>query len=153
MTMPDTAGAGRAGSYLTLSLEHATVADAMHPGILSCEPDASLTDVAQMMANHHVHCVAVVGISHEQPECFVWGIISDLDLLRAGLRNGAEPTARVLATEPVVVVDPSMPLREAGEEMLSHGVSHLVVADPVAKRPMGVLSTLDIAGVLAWGEG
>ena len=44
------------GSYLTQSLEHATVSDAMHPGILSCEPDASLTEVAKMMATHHVHC-------------------------------------------------------------------------------------------------
>jgi len=45
-----------------------------------------------------------------------------------------------------------MPLREAAREMLAHGVSHVVVADPVAKRPVGVLSTLDVAGVLAWGE-
>lgn len=34
------------GSYLMPRLEHATMADAMHPGILSCEADASLTDVA-----------------------------------------------------------------------------------------------------------
>ena len=124
----------------------------MHPGILSCEPDATLTDVAVVMATHHVHCVAVVGISHEQPECFVWGIISDLDLVRAGIADGSEATARGLATEPIVVVDPAMPLREAAREMLAHGVSHVVVADPVAKRPIGVLSTLDLAGVLASGE-
>lgn len=43
--MPDTATTPRHGSYLMPSLEHATVADAMHPGILSCEPDATLTDV------------------------------------------------------------------------------------------------------------
>jgi CBS domain-containing protein len=42
------------GSYLMPSLEHATVADAMHPGILSCHADASLTDVARIMATHHV---------------------------------------------------------------------------------------------------
>ncbi len=96
--------------------------------------------------------VAVVGVSHEQPDCFVWGIISDLDLLRTGLRNGEQPSARALAVEPVVVVDPSTPLREAGEQMLAHGVSHLIVADSDSKRPVGVLSTLDVAGVLAWGE-
>jgi CBS domain-containing protein len=134
------------------ALEHATVADAMHPGILSCEPDATLTDVATIMANHHVHCVAVIGISHEQPECFVWGIVSDLDLVRAGLANGSEVSARELATEPVVVVEPAMPLREAVREMLAHRASHAIVVDPAAKRPVGVLSTLDVAGVLAWGE-
>lgn len=150
--MPDTDTAPMHGSYLMPSLEHATVADAMHPGILSCEPDASLTDVAVVMATHHVHCVAVVGVSHEQPECFVWGIISDLDLVRAGIADGGDVTARGLASQPIVVVDPTMPLREAAREMLAHGVSHVVVADPVAKRPMGVLSTLDVAGMLAWGE-
>jgi CBS domain-containing protein len=149
--MPDTVLKPH-GSYLTQSFEHATVADAMHPGILSCEPDASLTEVAKMMSTHHVHCVAVVGISHEEPECFVWSIVSDLDLVRAGLDGDPGETARSIGREPVVVVDPGMPLRDAAGEMLAYGVSHVVVADPVAKRPVGVLSTLDVAGVLAWGE-
>jgi CBS domain-containing protein len=140
------------GSYLTQSLEHATVSDAMHPGILSCEPDASVSEVAKIMASHHVHCVAVVGISHEQPECFVWGIVSDLELVRAGISDAADQTARALAKDPVIVVEPSMRLIDAAREMLGRHVSHVVVADPVAKRPIGVLSTLDIAGVLAWGE-
>jgi CBS domain-containing protein len=37
--------------------------------------------------------------------------------------------------------------------MLTHGVSHLVVIEAESERPVGILSTLDIAGVLAWGEG
>ncbi len=150
--MPETTLQSSHGSYLTQSLEHATVADAMHPGILSCEPDATLADVAKMMATHHVHCVAVVGISHEDPECFVWGIVSDLELVKAGIDDGAGVTARAIATQPVVVVEPAMPLREAAREMLAYGVSHVVVTDSVAQRPVGVLSTLDVAGVLAWGE-
>lgn len=150
--MPETATQTYHGSYLMPSLEHATVSDAMHPGILSCEPDASATEVAQLMATHHVHCVAVVGISHEQPECFVWGIISDLDLVAAGIQDEREPTARDLAGQPVVTVEPSMPLREAGEAMLTYNVSHLVVTDGDTGRPIGILSTLDVAGVLAWGE-
>ena len=118
--MPDTAIHTYHGSYLMPSLEHATVADAMHPGISSCEPDATLSEVAQMMATQHVHCVAVVGISYEQkPECFVWGIISDLDLIAAGIRDDAERTARDLAGQPVITVKPSVPLRDAGEIMLT----------------------------------
>jgi CBS domain-containing protein len=150
--MSDTALQRNHGSFLTQSLERATVAEAMHPGILSCEPDAPLTEVAKMMAAHHVHCVAVIGISHEDPECFVWGIVSDRDLLRAGVSEDAPQSARALATQPLVVVEPGMPLREAAREMAAHGVSHVVVSDPVAHRPIGVLSTLDVAGVLAWGE-
>lgn len=149
--MSDTVTQPRHGSYLMPSLQHATVSDAMHPGILTCEPDATLGEVAQVMATHHVHCVVVIGVSHEEPECFVWGIISDLDLIRGGIRNGPA-TARSLAVQPIVVVEPSMPLREAAEEMLARGVSHAVVTDPLTDRPVGVLSTLDVAGVLAWGE-
>jgi hypothetical protein len=36
--------------------------------------------------------------------------------------------------------------------MLTHGTPHLLVIDPGKQRPIGILSTLDIAGVLAWGE-
>jgi len=151
--MPDTATRTYHGSYLMPSLEHATVADAMHPGILSCEPDATLTEVAQMMATEHVHCVAVTGISHEEkPQSLVWGIVSDLDLIAAGIRDNPERTARDLADQPVIAVKPSMPLRDAGDLILTHRVSHLVVTDAEAGRPIGILSTLDLAGVLAWGE-
>jgi CBS domain-containing protein len=141
------------GSYLMPRLEHATVSDAMHPGILSCEADATLTDVARLMATHHVHCVAVMGISHEpHGEKLVWGIISDLDLVRAGIRTPADRLAGGLAQRPVISVEPTMPLRDAGELMLSNAATHLVVIDPELQRPTGILSTLDVAGVLAWGE-
>ena len=141
-----------AGSYLMPSLERATVSDAMHPGILACEPDASLSEVAQMMATYHVHCIAVVGISHEEPECGVWSVISDLDLVRAGIRGGETPSARAIAQQPLVTVEPTTPLIEAGGLMLAHQVSHLVVIQPGTQRPIGIISTADIAGVLAWGE-
>lgn len=142
------------GSYLMPTLTRATVADAMHPGILSCDADATLTDVARLMAMHHVHCVAVMGISGEPPsEKLVWGIISDLDLLRAGIRAGTGERASALAQRPITSVEPTMPLREAGELMLTQSASHIVVIDPDIQRPIGILSTLDIAGVFAWGEG
>ena len=140
------------GSYLMPSLQHATVSDAMHPGILACEPDASLPEVARIMAAHHVHCVAVIGVSHEEPPCGVWSVISDMDLLRAGIRDSEATSARAIAQQPLVTVEPSVPLREAGELMLAHGVSHLVVIQPGTQSPIGILSTADIAGVLGWGE-
>jgi hypothetical protein len=36
--------------------------------------------------------------------------------------------------------------------MLAHGTPHVLVIDSVKQRPVGMLSTLDIAGILAWGE-
>ncbi|HTX09185.1 MAG TPA: CBS domain-containing protein [Solirubrobacteraceae bacterium] len=151
--MPDTAIPTFHGSYLMPSLRHATVADAMHPGIVSCDPDASLTDVARLMATHHVHSIVVTASSQGvDGGSLVWGLISDLDLTRAAIGLGSDQTARTLALEPVISVRSTMPLRQAGETMLEQGVSHVVVLDPETRRPIGVLSTLDIIGVLAWGE-
>jgi CBS domain-containing protein len=43
-------------------------------------------------------------------------------------------------------------LREAGELMLAYAASHLVVVQAGSQRPLGILSTGDIVGVLACGE-
>jgi CBS domain-containing protein len=141
------------GSYLMPSLAHATVADAMHPGVMSCEREATLTEVARIMATYHLHSVVVMGGGSGQPAGqLVWGLITDLDLLRAGLGDGAQPTAGELATQPIPSVQTTVALRKAAELMLEHNASHLVAIDAQTQRPVGVLSTLDIVGVLAWGE-
>jgi CBS domain-containing protein len=141
------------GSYLLPHFEHATVADAMHPGILSCDGETTVTDVARMMSTHHVHCVVVLGgATGEVDEPPVWGIISDLDILRAGLSPDAPDTAADLARGPVINVDTTAALRDAAELMLTRASSHVVAVNPETRRPVGILSTLDIAGVLAWGE-
>jgi CBS domain-containing protein len=68
------------------------------------------------------------------------------------MRLGAEETAATLARRPVVVTEPSASLRDAIKLMLTHHAAHLLVVDPRREHPVGVLSTLDVAGVLAWGE-
>jgi CBS domain-containing protein len=141
------------GSYLLPHFDHATVADAMHPGILSCDPEATLTDVARMMSTHHVHCIVVrPSAEGEAGETPVWGIISDLDLLRAGMSQNPPDTAEDLALRSVVTVETSTALREAAELMLTNATSHVVAVSPQTQHPVGILSTLDIAGMLAWGQ-
>lgn len=151
--MPDTAILPFHGSYLMPALEHATVADTMHRGVLTCRPDATLTEVARMMSTHHVHCMAVMGLAHEgNGESLVWGLIFPADLVKARLRSPADDHASSLAREPIVGVEPTMPLRQAAALMLERGTDHLIVIGPQTQLPVGVLSMLDIAGVLAWGE-
>ena len=41
------------------AFEHATVADAMRIGIISCQADTSLRAIAELMASYHVHAVVV----------------------------------------------------------------------------------------------
>ncbi len=149
--MPETAIQSYPSSFLMPFLDRATVGDAMHPGILSCHTDMPLTEVARMMTAHRVHCIAVMAVSHSHPsEPMVYGIISDRDLVRAGLRTGDDETAGALAQQPVITVKPSTPLRQAGELMLTHGSDHLVVCDPETHIPIGILATYDLVRVLAW---
>jgi signal-transduction protein with cAMP-binding, CBS, and nucleotidyltransferase domain len=140
------------GSYLTPCFEHATVADAMRTGVMSCPPDVPATTVARMMATYHIHSVVVEGVHQDaiHGERLTWAVVSDMDLLRAVPAGVDELTAgEIAATEPVTV-EPSFPLDQAVRLMAEHDTAHLIVAD--RGRPIGILSTLDVAGVLAWGR-
>src|SRR5689334_5858868 len=64
------------GSSLAPSFAHAQVSDVMRHGVISCEPEASLRDVARIMASYHIHAV-VVTLRDD-----VWGVISSADLLQ-----------------------------------------------------------------------
>ena len=150
--MSESSVQGIHGSYLMPHFDHATVADAMHPGILSCEPDATLTELARMMSAHHVHCIMIrAATDSPTDEPTLWGIVSDLDVLRAGMRPDGPDTAADLG-QPVIRVETTSPLRDAARLMLAKGAGHVVAVNPKTERPVGILSTLDIAGVLGWGE-
>jgi CBS domain-containing protein len=141
------------GSYLTPSFESATVVDAMRTGVMSCPPDVPARVVARMMATNHIHSVVVEGV-HQDPvhgEQLKRAVVSDMDLLRAGRAGIDELTAGEIAVTDSVTVEPSLPLDEAARLMEEHETAHLIVTD--RGRPVGILSTLDVAGVLAWGRG
>ncbi|MGH3126468.1 MAG: CBS domain-containing protein [Gaiellaceae bacterium] len=124
------------------------VTDAMHWGLVTCAADAPLTAVAALMRDRRVHCVVVIDESAR--ERGLWGVVSDLDLIAAAsVRPLDEQTAAGTAMRPAVTIAPGEPLEEAMKRMTSHGVSHLVVVDPADMYPLGVLSTLDLAAVLA----
>ena len=127
------------------------VADAMHPGLISCSPDTPLRAVARMMATYRVHAILVTAHGAESlAGGGVWGIVSDTDLLRAAKTGDLdEQASRVLAAEPVLTVTTNDGLAKAAELMVEHEVSHLIVAEPHTARPVGVLSTLDVARALA----
>jgi CBS domain-containing protein len=80
----------------------------------------------------------------------VWGLISDMDLVRAAETGIEGRTAEDVARTEAISVDPSTPLATAARLMDVHNTSHLLVASGGA--PVGVLSSLDIAGALAWGR-
>jgi CBS domain-containing protein len=133
------------------TLETLRVADAMHPGLISCSPDTPLRAVARMMATYRVHAILVTAHGAEElPGGGVWGVISDADLLReAQSGNLDEEASRVLASAPVLTVTIADELAHAARLMVEHEISHLIVVEPHTARPIGVLSTLDVARALA----
>jgi CBS domain-containing protein len=137
------------GSYVTPSIEHATVRDAMRPEVITCPPDAPLREVARTMASEHVHSVVVSGGRTAERE---WGIVSDMDLMRAAREDLDERTAHWAAASEFPSVSPDDALERALQMMLEHDLTHLVVVDPDTDKAVGVLSTLDVAGLLAWGR-
>jgi CBS domain-containing protein len=123
-----------------------TVADAMHRGVVTCDVETPLTKVAQMMLGHRIHCVVVTSREEQGP----WGVVSDLDLAAAVAHEYVEnTTAGKVAATPAVLVGSREPLRRAAQLMTEHGVTHLIVVDARSTGPVGVLSTLDVARVLA----
>jgi CBS domain-containing protein len=134
-------------------LEHASVTEAMHPGVITCPSDASLRTVSRMMAAYRVHCIFVLYES-EETEPPSLSVVSDLDLA-GGLMDGGldQRTAGELAATPVVTIHADETLDRAAQLMVEHGTAHLVVMDPGTGIPAGVLSTLDLARCAAEWNG
>jgi CBS domain-containing protein len=132
---------------LVPDLDQVTVEHAMHAGVFTCAEDASLEAAAALMARYSIHCVVVLeGPDDEKP----WGIVSDLDLVSAAFDHDvADWTAGTAAGTPAVTIEADAPLRRAAQLMREYGISHLVVVDPGADTPLGVISTLDLARFVA----
>jgi CBS domain-containing protein len=131
--------------------ERLSVVDVMHPGIVTCPTETPLSAVARMMAGHRIHAVVVFDEeSDDIGGAELWGVVSDLDLVKAASAGEIEDrTAGGTAVTPIVMVDEYDTVAHAAQLMSEHEIAHLIVVDPRTERPVGVLSTLDVACVLA----
>lgn len=127
------------------------VAHAMHRGVLTCPLETSLRDVARMMALYRVHAIVALGEDTDETDGpGLWGVVSDLDLVQSASAGELEDhTAGGTAVTPLVVIAPDDTLQRAAQLMSEHEVTHVVVVDRETTRPVGVVSTLDIAQALA----
>jgi CBS domain-containing protein len=125
----------------------ASVVDAMRMGVVRCPPDTPAEEVARIMATYRIHFVVVSEIEDGRPT----GVISDIDLARAAAAGPEKWNAGQLARTEVVSVAADESLAQAAQHMADHETSHLIVVQPHSGHPVGVLSALDLAGVLAWG--
>jgi CBS domain-containing protein len=141
-------------SELPVPFDAALVGDAMSRGVISCPPETPLRVVARMMATFGVHAIFVFEHQDEDDEAsHLWGVVSDLDLVAAAQLDLDTVTAGTTAVTPFVTVAANRPIADAADLMAQQGIAHLAVTDPVSRRPIGVISTLDVARAVAAGHG
>jgi CBS domain-containing protein len=140
----------------TTKLRDRSVADVpvervMHAGFVSCALETPLTAVARLMARHRVHCVVGFGDTTEG-DTSLWGVVSDVDVVAALAADEQASTAGEIAATEIVTVLPLDSVRHAAELMRDHGVSHVLVIDRRSDRPLGILSSLDLAALMGGVE-
>jgi CBS domain-containing protein len=130
------------------------VSEAMHDGVLVCGRDTPLSVVATTMARERVHSIFVTDDAGAVMQGTLWGVVSDLDLVAAAsVRALDQQSAGASAATAVLAVTPDETLLRATQLMTEHACAHLVVVERTSGRPVGVLSTLDVARALAGTEG
>jgi CBS domain-containing protein len=127
------------------SLDSVLVADAMHSGTVTCYHDASLSTVARLMAAHRIHAVVVELSAGDDG----WALVSDLDVVGAATKGTLRDCSSAqIASTPAVFVRTSDTVARAAQLMREYETHHVIVLG-ASGRPVGIISTLDVADVLA----
>ena len=122
----------------------------MSTPIRACAADVDLASAARLMVQERIHVLAVLG-PQEEPGADppIVGVLSDLDLVGAlGVPGGAARTAGEVAGPPAESIPADATLDVAANDMRTARTHHLIVVASNSGRPVGVVSTLDIAQVL-----
>lgn len=126
------------------------VRDLMHSGVVRCNPEYSLGQVAKLLAEHHVHSLFIFN-----EDDLPIGVITDYDVMAGEWLSGdpenlevmREMTASELMSSPVEMIDIETPTSEAAERMLRDGIRRLLVVEN--NLPVGVISVSDFLSDLA----
>ncbi len=139
--------ASRAGP----SLSQLRVADAMHPGVISCPPETPLRSVARMMSTYRVHSIIVHPHGVDAvPELGEWTIVTDADVAAAAIEGDLDRvTAGQIGGAAALTVMADDGLDGAAHLMVERHVAHVVAVDRRSRRPIGMLSTLDVIRAVA----
>ncbi len=110
------------------------VAEVMQTGIIHADPDDSVRQVAWLMAQHKISCVAIAE-SKPDPETnrsFVHpvGIITERDIVQyQNLDLDLEQPAKYLMSAPLFLIDPDASLWSVQQQMQQRRVRRLLVGD------------------------
>ena len=111
--------------------------------VIRVEPDATITDVAKVLAKDDIGAV-VVGRGDS-----VMGIISERDVTRtvASERDMTAVRAADIAHKELIWCDTTATVAEVAEEMMEKWVRHVLVEE--GGRLVGIVSARDLLGVYA----
>jgi CBS domain-containing protein len=135
-------------SYVGPAFGDAKVRDAMRVGVVTCQPETKLVDVARMMVGYDIHSVVVADVGGEGAP---WGIVTTMDLARVADDLESRSAEEVASTD-VVTIRSDAPLERAAKLMAEERVTHLLACEPGTGRPAGVLSARGLAAALAYGR-
>ncbi len=129
------------------------VRDLMHPGVFTCQPTATLGQVAVLLTQNKVHAL-IVSDREGRP----LGVISDYDLLAGewlsvddeSLTTMRKLTAYDLMSYPVDTVEADTPIKEAAHLLIEKDINRLLVTDQ--GKPVGIISTTDFIASIAKQE-
>ena len=121
------------------------VARVMCSDLTTVAPDALVEDTARLMLDRGIGSVVVVD-GDDQLE----GILTTTDFVRIVAEREPKdrtPVSAYMATD-VVTVGAQVPIKDAADTMIEHGVHHLPVVDDTA-GVIGIVTTTDLTAYLS----
>ncbi|WP_432171859.1 CBS domain-containing protein [Streptomyces sp. 1222.5] len=118
------------------------VRDIMTSHLVTVEPQASVTSVAQKMRDEDIGIVLVTEGDDLR------GLVSDRDLVIRALAEGGDPDDRTVASacsDDLVTITPDEDLDHAVDLMREHSVRRLPVIEE--GHPVGIISIGDLAAI------
>ena len=128
------------------------VSDLMSSPVVSCRGEASLGEVAALLAERRIHGILVLDEAGRMA-----GVVADTDLLAGewlatddeSLETMRSMTAGELMTVPAVTIDAGAAIADAAARLRDERLSRLIVTQ--GELPVGVLATSDLVRYLGHG--
>ena len=116
-------------SYVGPAFDKAKVHDAMNVGVVTCRRETSLVDAARMMVGYEMHAVVVSSFGEDRR---AWGIVTSMDVVRAGEEVGSL-TAGDVATTDLVTIESNEPLSKAARVLDEHRFTTSSLCSPARR--------------------
>ena len=128
----------------------AKVSNLMRRGSVTCTPETSIQDVAQIMVVNRIRYCVVVDEKHQ-----VKGIISSRSILKALGSDLEQTRAEDVLLPYTITITPGTPLRDAADLMARKRIEHIIVVSdrPGSKAIMGLLHAEDVIARMAGDHG